>query len=255
MKEKGLTDVKGLSTPLIIREACESAKRLVLPQKPVCLDIGSGNGELILLLREELGAQTYACDYVDGLMRVPDQKVEVVDLDREGLPYTDNQFDLITITEVIEHIRDFRKIMEEISRCLKPGGGVVITTPNILNLSSRVRFIGFGFWTLFGPLHVKDSRKYSAGGHINPVHWFYLVHSLLDAGFSYESTTIDKRQKSSLIIYILLAIPIWIYSKYSIHREVSRYGTVDGKNRWMVEEMSSLDILLGRTIVVTAKNA
>ena len=56
-------------------------------------------------------------------MRAPNQKVEVVDLDREYLPYPDNKFDLITITEVVEHIRDFRKIIEEIHRCLKPGGG------------------------------------------------------------------------------------------------------------------------------------
>ena len=118
-----MSDVSGLSTPLIIRGAYASAKELDLPPSPVCLDIGSGNGELIELLRKNLKAQTFARDYVGGLMRAPNQKVEVFDLDRENLPYPDNKFDLITITEVVEHIRDFRKIIEEIHRCLKPGGG------------------------------------------------------------------------------------------------------------------------------------
>ena len=85
-----------------------SAKRLGMPQNPACLDIGSGNGQLVLMLRKELNAETSACDYADGLMRVPGQKVDVVDIDREPLPYSDNTFDLITITEVIEHVRDFR---------------------------------------------------------------------------------------------------------------------------------------------------
>jgi len=247
------SSVTGLSIPLIIKGACESAKRLGLPKNPVCLDIGSGNGELVLMLRNELGAKTYACDYVDGIMRVPEQKVEVVDLDREPLPYSDNKFDLITITEVVEHIRDFRKVLEEISRCLKPGGGVVITTPNTINLSSRIRFLGFGFWTLFGPLHVKDSRKHSTGGHISPINWFYLVHGLLDVGFEYGATTVDKKQKSSSVLLALLAVPIWAYAKIALRREIQRYSTVDDKNLWMVKHMSSLDLLLGRTVIVSAK--
>ena len=129
----------------------------------------------------------------------------------------------------------------------------MITTPNLLNLSSRVRYFGFGFWTLFGPLHVKDSRKYSTGGHISPIHWFYLVHALLDADFVYETTTIDKKQKLSTLIYMIMALPIWLYSCYTLSREISRYGTVDDKNQWMVERMYSTDLLLGRTIIVSAK--
>jgi SAM-dependent methyltransferase len=252
MRHEELNEVRGLSTPLILRGAIESAKQLGIPDEPVCLDIGSGNGELIQLLREELRARTFACDYVDGLMRLSDQKVEVVDLDHECLPYEDSTFDLITITEVLEHVRDFRKILSEICRCLKPGGGVVITTPNVLNLSSRIRYLGFGFWTLFGPLHVKDSRKYSAGGHISPIHWFFLVHGLLECGFSYVSTKVDKLQKTSAFLYSILALPILLYSRYAIGREVQRYGTVDKKNQWMVEKINSFELLLGRTIIVAA---
>tara|TARA_B100001123_G_scaffold243538_2_gene272252 strand:- start:158 stop:925 length:768 start_codon:yes stop_codon:yes gene_type:complete len=251
--ESDLSSVTGLSTDKIIRGAYMSAKRLGMPQNPACLDIGSGNGQLVLMLRKELNAETSACDYADGLMRVPGQKVDVVDIDREPLPYSDNTFDLITITEVIEHVRDFRKVFEEIFRCLKPGGGVVITTPNTINLSSRIRFLGFGFWTLFGPLHIKDSRKYSTGGHISPINWFYLVHGLLDAGFEYGATTVDKKQKSSAALLAVLAIPIWVYSKIATRREIRRYGTVDDKNLWMVKHMSSLDLLLGRTVIVSAK--
>ena len=79
------------------------------------------------------------------------------------------------------------------------------------------------------------------------------MHALLDADFVYETTTIDKKQKSSTLIYMIMALPIWLYSRYALSREISRYGTVDDKNQWMVERMYSTDLLLGRTIIVSAK--
>ena len=146
MIEEALGEVTGLSTPLILKGALDSARDMGLPSNPICLDIGSGNGELIHLMREHFNAKTFACDYVDGLMRLSDQEVDVIDLDKQPLPYADQSFDLITITEIIEHVQNFRAVLKEIHRCLKPGGGVVITMPNILNLTSRFRYMGFGFW-------------------------------------------------------------------------------------------------------------
>ena len=148
--------------------------------------------------------------------------MEKIDLNRDTLPYADESFDVITITEVVEHIENFRATFREIYRCLKNEGVIVVTTPNILNLKSRIRFLFFGFWNLFGPLHLNDSRKYSAGGHISPISPFYILHSLVETGFADIRYDIDKRQNSSLILYYLLILKIKIYCRLATHRERER---------------------------------
>jgi 2-polyprenyl-3-methyl-5-hydroxy-6-metoxy-1,4-benzoquinol methylase len=186
-------------------------------------------------------------------MELAGQKVDVVDLDREPLPYPDDTFDLITFTEVIEHVENHRAVLRDIQRVLKSGGLVLITTPNILNLKSRLRFLFFGFWNLFGPLHVSASDKYSTGGHINPISYFYLCHSLHDAGLEPVHTGIDKIQRISIPAMILLWLPIALLSRRALAREERKYKTVDESNKPIVKEMNRWRMLLGRTIVVAAR--
>ena len=116
------------------------------------LDIGAGRGEMVHMLREKTRGESFVCDYTDKLLQVPDQKVDIADLNTDPLPYPDNHFDLVTATEVIEHLENHRAVMRDIFRVLKPGGLCVLSTPNILNIGSRLRFLWFGFWNLFGPL-------------------------------------------------------------------------------------------------------
>ena len=96
----------------------------------------------------------------------------VANLNIESLPFADASFDLVTCTEVIEHLEHYRQTLREMHRVLKPAGRLVVTTPNILNLKSRIRFLIFGFYNLFGPLHTLESNLHDTGGHINPVSSF-----------------------------------------------------------------------------------
>lgn len=48
----------------------------------------------------------------------------------ETLPYRDNTFDTILSHEVLEHVLDDRKSIQEMVRVLKPGGRVIIFVPN-----------------------------------------------------------------------------------------------------------------------------
>ena len=50
-----------------------------------------------------------------------------------ALPFSDSSFDLITCGMVMEHLDNPLSALLEISRCLRPGGAVVINTPNIAN--------------------------------------------------------------------------------------------------------------------------
>jgi SAM-dependent methyltransferase len=49
------------------------------------------------------------------------------------LPFGDNSFDLITCRMVAEHLDRPRQAFAECARCLRPGGAIVVLTPNLLN--------------------------------------------------------------------------------------------------------------------------
>jgi SAM-dependent methyltransferase len=178
--------------------------------------------------------------------------VDIVDLNQQKLPYADNSFDIVTATEVVEHLERYREVLRDIFRVVRPGGLCVLTTPNILNLNSRLRFLWFGFWNLFGPLPVKNSALYSTGGHINPVSFFYLAHSLRDAGFADVSLTVDKYQRSAIPKLILLFLPLKLLGSLAWRTEIKKYRTIDPDNAPLVRAMNSIPMLLGRTIVVSA---
>ena len=216
------------------------------------LDVGAGRGELLQLFRERFQCESRACDYTDELMQMPGVKVDIVNLNHERLPYADSSFDIITATEVVEHLEHYRETLREFHRVLRPGGICILSTPNILNLNSRLRFFWFGFWNLFGPLPVKHSALYSTGGHINPVSYFYLAHALLDAGFDSAPLSVDKCQRSAIPKLLFFWLPIQLLGALAYRKETSRFHTIDPSNAPLVKEMNSLPMLLGRTIIVAA---
>jgi hypothetical protein len=103
---------------------------------------------------------------------------------------------------------------------------------------------------MFGPLHLGDDRHHSTHGHINPVAFFYLAHSLSDAGFSDVNISIDKRQRRSWIALALLWLPIRIFTAVSMSKERHKYRTLDQRNEPFVRQMNSMDLLLGRTAII-----
>ena len=146
-----------LSPPLIHRAvlaAVENARRREIVGDH--LDIGSGTGELLRAFGARYPLGSFACDYTDRLMETPGQDVAVVDLNRAPLPFVDNRFALVSCIETIEHLENFRGLVREIYRVLQPGGLAVISTPNILNLRSRLRYLSSGFYNLHPRAHSAD---------------------------------------------------------------------------------------------------
>ncbi|ACD83824.1 class I SAM-dependent methyltransferase [Candidatus Methylacidiphilum infernorum] len=215
------------------------------------LDIGSGKGELIRQVKEKWDFHTSACDYTDKLMEVEGQKVDIVDLNTDPLPYADHTFDIVTCTEVIEHLENFRRLLREIYRVLKSQGLVILSTPNLLNIKSRIRFFSFGFWNLFGPLPFDRIQREDTDGHISPVHFFYIVHGLHEAGFSHIEVSTDKYQRSSIFALSLFYIPIKFLGAASFFKEQWKYRTIQKENLPYVKLVNSLDLMLGRTVIAT----
>ena len=56
------------------------------------------------------------------------------------LPFADNSFEVITLFQFIEHVRERKKLLEECKRVLMKDGMIVITTPNALKSFARNPF-------------------------------------------------------------------------------------------------------------------
>jgi SAM-dependent methyltransferase len=64
------------------------------------------------------------------------------DVWQNGLPYPDNHFDAVILSEVIEHLNfNPLPVLQEINRILKKDGILYVTTPNQVNLINRIKII------------------------------------------------------------------------------------------------------------------
>lgn len=102
------------------------------------LDVGCGNGQLLILLRD-LGWQVEGVE-VDALAvgqaRASGLEVRLGNL--EAQQYPANHFDVITMSHVLEHVHDPAGLLRECHRILRPGGLLVAVTPNLESWGHRI---------------------------------------------------------------------------------------------------------------------
>ncbi len=94
------------------------------------LDVGAREGNQTRWL-ESRGYEVEPIDIEPGF-----DGCKVVNVD-EGLPYDDDSFDLVWCSEVIEHLQFPDKAIREFRRVTRPGGEIIMTTPNSYALLFR----------------------------------------------------------------------------------------------------------------------
>jgi len=95
------------------------------------LDVGCGKGSFIARMRDqgwEVEGSEVDADAVE-YARSSGLSVHLGSL--ENIHFPDNTFDVITSNHVIEHVHDPISLIQECLRVLKPGGRLVLATPNI----------------------------------------------------------------------------------------------------------------------------
>lgn len=103
------------------------------------LDVGSGLGDLLAeAMRRGWRAagvepNAWAADQADEV--APDA-TDVYGI--EDFTFGEQQFDLVTCVDVIEHLRRPDEVLLTLHRSLRPGGGLVMTTPNIGSILARL---------------------------------------------------------------------------------------------------------------------
>lgn len=100
------------------------------------LDLGCGMGVWLdqfskLTAPENVYGEDLDSEIIaDLISRKPQYAGRVVACPAEALTFPDNFFDIVFANEVIEHVEDDRKVIEEVMRVLKPGGLFIQFTPN-----------------------------------------------------------------------------------------------------------------------------
>ncbi|PPK65580.1 class I SAM-dependent methyltransferase [Actinokineospora auranticolor] len=109
-----------------------------LPAAATVLDLGAGGGEVCALLAGR-GLRPVACDAVPAALHsgFPAVRLDV----GEVLPFRDRAVAGIFAGEIIEHVYDPALLLGECHRVLRPGGVLVVTTPNLAPAQDRLRFL------------------------------------------------------------------------------------------------------------------
>lgn len=86
-------------------------------------------------------------------------KLELFDAEKDRFPYQDGYFSTILCCELVEHLReDPMHMMAEINRILKPGGHLVLTTPNIGSLRAIAGILA-GYHPGFFPAYIRPRAE------------------------------------------------------------------------------------------------
>jgi 2-polyprenyl-3-methyl-5-hydroxy-6-metoxy-1,4-benzoquinol methylase len=109
------------------------------------LDVPTGTGVLANRLRS-IGFEVSCCDIDPSYFSIPDLTLDVGDLNR-SLPYSDQAFDYVICLDGIEHTENPFNAVREFSRILKPGGKLILSLPNYLNIERRLRFLITGLFS------------------------------------------------------------------------------------------------------------
>jgi SAM-dependent methyltransferase len=114
-----------------------------LKEGHVVLDIGCGRGELLVQAALR-GARAIGIDYSEDAVRLcrenqrraaPSLKVpyRVERMDAKNLAFADGSFDVVFMTDVVEHLHDWEldQVFAEVARVLRPAGQLILhTAPN-----------------------------------------------------------------------------------------------------------------------------
>ena len=93
------------------------------------------------------GGEDFTCD------------VDLFDAEKDPFPYADEYFSTVLCCELIEHlVADPMQMLGEINRVLKPGGHLVLTTPNIGSLRAIVAILE-GYHPGFFPAYIRPAQS------------------------------------------------------------------------------------------------
>lgn len=130
------------------------------------IDIGAGAGAFSQRM-SDLGYEVTALN-IDNEKFIPSEVPFIeADINRGILLTGDKKYDAAFCLEVVEHVENPWSLLREIYQILKPGGLLILSTPNVTSFLSRLIFLWTGQFHQFGDADLPY-------GHIRPITAFEL---------------------------------------------------------------------------------
>lgn len=221
-----------------------------LPQVKRVLDAPAGTGFISQQMRN-LGYEVIAGDIAPQVFKPRDIPVLKINLN-QTFPFADNTFDLAVCREGIEHVENQFFVLREFGRIVRDKGFLLISTPNILCLRSRLANLLVGGGKLLAlPPHEGWIDKDGAG-HINMRNYYILRLALIHAGFRIARIATQKYTKTSLALAPLVPL-IALFTWCALHRK--RKIVPMETRREIVQHVLSPSLLFGKKLIILAQRA
>jgi len=209
------------------------------------LDLPAGEGAFTRRLLDR-GLDVISGD-IEPIHKVPEAKFALCDMNQR-LPFHDGSFDAVVCIDGIEHIERPFDFVAECRRILRPGGAILLSTPNITALRSRWRWLLTGFHNK-GKVPLNEANP-------NPLHHIGLLsfpelrYMLHRSGFQITAIR-TNRVKAISWIYAPLVPFAYLLTARVFGKEEKDPGQ-RLRNREILRQMFSRDLLFGETMIVKA---
>ena len=144
------------------------------------LDIGTHTGALLLRLADLGFVDLTGTDLSAARFDVPGATFKHLQLNEPFSHQFDRKFQLITSTDVIEHLDSPRNFLKEVYKLLEDDGWLAISLPNVASWQGRIKFL------LKGELWGFGEKNYRAQRHISPITFEQMVMMMAELGFRVE---------------------------------------------------------------------
>jgi demethylmenaquinone methyltransferase / 2-methoxy-6-polyprenyl-1,4-benzoquinol methylase len=157
-----------------IRWRKDTMKMMNVQKGQHALDVCCGTGDWTIALAEAAGPQgrVAGLDFSRNMLKIGEQKVKQKQLDQVTLvhgnamelPFEDNSFDYVTIGFGLRNVPDYKQVLKEMNRVLKPGGMAVCletSQPELIGFKQIYRLYFRFIMPLFGKVFAKSYKEYS----------------------------------------------------------------------------------------------
>lgn len=223
------------------------------------VDFGSGLGHMsdrIARWMESQGgdpaAQITACDLDPEQFR--SKRIKCIGIPPDStLPASVKDADLIYSIEVLEHLPRPYDFFANAYAALKPGGHLLVTTPNILHMTARMGLVFQGYQTMFGPPSAKPENAGRICGHIMPLGYGQIHAGLRKVGFTEMSLHIDRAKRGSEALYFLYWPFLKLGSRIALRRLQRVEPPLFEETGAVMKELNGRTLATARSCIVLAR--